>query len=227
MIDEVDQRLKDWVGTIIDGAEISLTLPRQLDGKRIVSLYLMDFLHSPPVHGTRRLPLQVSLRYLITAWADPAEEEHRMLAALVFAAMEHADFDVELKPVSAELWNALNVVPRPSFLLRVPLRLERPEPKIALVKTPPEVRYSPTTSLEGLVLGPGEIPLADARVELPTVQLSTRTDSKGRFRFARVPAEPRTKRFRIMAKGKELSLALDQPGNEKETLIINFDVMEV
>lgn len=140
MIDRIDRLLKDWVGTVLEDTEVWLLPPRELADKRAVGLYLIDLLHTPPVHNSRRLALQISLRYLVTTWAEHPEDAHRMLGDLVFAAMEHTEFEVDLEPVPTELWSAFGLAPRPSFRLRLPLRRERPEPAIPRVRTPVEVK---------------------------------------------------------------------------------------
>ena len=81
-------------------------------------------------------------------------------------------------------------------------------------------------SLRGLVAGPDDLPIPNARVELPSIQLATSTDTKGRFLFSAVPVEPRTKQFRIQAKSWERLIALELPKREDELLTIYFDVLE-
>jgi hypothetical protein len=79
--------------------------------------------------------------------------------------MEHPEFKMELDPLPAPFWSALDVVPRPACMLRVPLRRERREPKVGRVRRPAEVRYSPVTPLVGFVMGPGDLP---RRSDMPT-----------------------------------------------------------
>ena len=77
-------------------------------------------------------------------------------------------------------------------------------------------------------MGPDEIPLANARVELSTHNLVARTDVKGRFGFPTVPTEPALKKVRILARGRELFQEVNfKKINPEEPLIIHFDVLEV
>jgi hypothetical protein len=92
-----------------------------------------------------------------------------------------------------------------------------------LVTAPLTVQATPTISLSGQVLGPNDKPLSDVRVDLPALQLTDRTDAHGWFRFARVPAEPRLKRFRVSAKGRQIDLDLEQPSSANEPLVIHFN----
>ena len=77
-------------------------------------------------------------------------------------------------------------------------------------------------SLEGVVLGPQELPVVGARVELPALRLSTRTDSKGGFRFSAVPAQPASKLLRVTAKGRELSVQTEADAG-RQPMVIHFD----
>jgi hypothetical protein len=88
----------------------------------------------------------------------------------------------------------------------------------------PQVRISAVTSLAGVVLGPKDVPIPRARVELPALNAVTYTDADGRFRFGAVPATPRTKQLRIVAKGSE-QLVSPEP-SENEPLVIHFNPME-
>ena len=228
MIEKVDQRLSEWIGSVLTGdIKVSLLPPEGPGDKKVVGLYLKDILPSAPTRGTRRPPLQVLLRYLITASAKNQVEAHKMIGQLLFAAMEHSEYEVELGPVPAEVWTAFGTIPMPAFMLCLPLRLERPEENLRLIRSPIEVHQSPLGSMEGTILGPEETPLTNARVELSTHNLVTRTDIKGRFIFPVVPTEPAQKRMRILARGRELSRDVDCAKIKQEPLIIHFDALEV
>ena len=227
MIDEIDQRLKDWVGTVLEGVEVSLGTPNGRKTGRGIGLYLIELKDKPPLRTTKRPALQLSLRYLVTAWADQPEDAHRLLGQLVFAAMENPEFEIDLSPLPIAAWRAFGVAPQPSFLLGVPLQKTRPEPKVGIVREPLIVKTSPVTSFHGVVLGPGDTPLAGARVEIPGLRLVTHTDYKGRFRFSTVPSEPAEKLLEIKAKGRNLTLTAEENHPEDgEPLVVHFNIME-
>lgn len=227
MINKVDQRLNEWVGTVIKDAKVSFAPPDSTNKEPLISVYLAGLRPSPPAPvESRRTPLQISLRYLISTWAETPEKSHEMLGTLVFAAMEHPEFEVELDPVPVEIWQAFGVPPCPSFMLRLPLILKRDEAPVPRIKWPPTIRDTTLSSLNGRIVDTGNNPVTGARVELPSLNLSTRADSQGRFSFAGVPAEPRSKEFFIKARGKELTLTLQQPNSEEELLLIRFDTLE-
>lgn len=228
MIEEVDQRLREWIASVLpEEIEVSLLPPGKMGNKKTVGLYLKDILHSVPHKGARRPPLQVLLRYLISSWAENPEEAHSLLGRLLFAAMEHPGYEVELAPIPPEVWNAFGAIPAPAFMIKVPLRLERPEKPSPLIRSPIEIAKSELASMGGTILGPGEVPLANARVELSTHKLVARTDAKGRFLFPSVPAQPAKKKFRIIARGGKLFKEIDFTKSKQEPLIIQFDILEV
>ena len=87
MIDETDRRLASWIGEILDHINVSLALPAAPDSAKGVGLYLLELLQSQPARGTRRLPLLMTLRYLVTTQAPKPEDAHQMLGQLVLAAL--------------------------------------------------------------------------------------------------------------------------------------------
>ena len=137
-----------------------------------------------------------------------------MLGDLVVAALQTPEFEVEHEPLPLSLWTALGIAPRPAFVLRVPFKHERPEKLAPPVRHAMVIKPLPMGSLEGQVVGPEDIPLVNARVELPSLELSTTTDSKGRFRFSSVPSAPGTRLLRVRAKGQEFSINVDPAGTE-------------
>lgn len=224
MIDQIDERLREWVQKTI-GVSPSLTPPSDAPSDGEINLYLLELAERPPARGARRPPLQMTLRYLVTTWASQPEEAHRLLGELAFAAMEHPDFEVKLDPVPAKTWEALGVMPRPSLILQIPLRKEQPAPPTRYVREPLVVKATPVTSLTGIVLGPDDVPIARAAVEIPTLQLSARTDARGQFTFANVPADPLPKKLRVRAKGRVLDVTIEQ-FTPDEPLVIRFNLFE-
>ncbi|HEY2971381.1 MAG TPA: Pvc16 family protein [Pyrinomonadaceae bacterium] len=224
MIDQIDRRLTAWIGGILDQVDVSLAPPEAAETARGVGLYLMELVQSPPARGTRRPPLMMTLRYLITTQAAKPEDAHQMLGALVVAALENPEFEVEQEPLPLALWTSLGIAPRPSFVLRVPFIQERPEKLAPLVRKPIVIKHLALRSLEGQILGPEDIPLMNARVELPALELFTTTDSKGRFHFSSVPAMPGARLLRVRAKGQEFSINTEQAGSEEDPLVIHLQL---
>ncbi|MGH9752553.1 MAG: carboxypeptidase-like regulatory domain-containing protein, partial [Blastocatellia bacterium] len=94
-----------------------------------------------------------------------------------------------------------------------PLRRERPEPAIPLVREPVVLHPSPMRVLSGTVYESGGTPIMGARVEILSLGIATRTDGLGRFRFAGVPSNGQL-RLLAQAKGqrKEIDYSIgDEP----------------
>jgi hypothetical protein len=209
MMEAFDERVKNWVLSVIQGADVSMTSPNGQKQGSGVGLYLLEITKTPATSTIKRPPLQLTLGYLITTWAENPEDAHQALVQLIFAAMENTDFEVELDPVPIAVWTAFNAAPRPHFILRLPLRMERPEPITKLVREPLKLKKVLTLGFHGQLLGPDDIALSGCRVELPGLGVSTSTDYNGHFYFPGLPAEG-TKHFVIKAKGRQLEVLSEE-----------------
>ncbi len=185
MIDQVDKSLIQWIGNVMDGASVSLALP---GADADVSVYLLEVMPALPERRTARPVPQIILSYLITTHHDDPSEAHKMLGELIFAAMAHAEYQVVSEPVPVSIWAGLGVPPMPSFMLRVPLRRERPEERFEPVRRV-DVTAAPVVALYGRVVGPDDVPLSGARVDVVGLGFYTHTDSQGRFRFSAIPGQ--------------------------------------
>ena len=226
MIDTVDERLKSWAQSVLGPIDVSLDPPAEAVDGRHVGLYLLALAESPALRTVEPAPLQISLRYLVTTWSEDIGEAHRLLGQLVFAAMDYHEFEVDLAPVPIEVWTAFGVAPRPAFQLRVPLRRERSVPPTRRVRKPLHVDVTPVTTFHGVVLGPEDVPVARARVEIPALETATRTDLRGVFAFEAVPAEPMPRRLLVRAKGKEFDIALEPSQLEEMPIVIRVDLSD-
>jgi hypothetical protein len=226
MIDEMDRRLQAWAVTVVGEVPVSLTPPgREEGGEAGVGLYLLDLGESPSPRTTGPQPLKLQLRYLVTASASDPSEAHRLLAELLFAALETAEMEVEMEPVPLALWQAFGVAPRPAFTVRLPLIKERKTRPMRRVLEPLVVQATPLAQLDGVLLGPGDLPVAGARVELPSLKVAARTDFRGRFRFTAVPPDvPEV--LRVQARGREMMLPVERADGADSQLIVRFPLME-
>ncbi len=225
MIDQVDQALASWVQKTLKDLDVSIAPPQAAEKGEGVGLFLLETIPTPPARVGRRPPLQITIRYLVTTWAESPYEAHRMLGELLFAALSNENYEVESESPPINLWTALGVPPRPSFLLRVPLRRVRPEPTVPLVRSPLVIKAAPLQRLTGIVLGPEDTPIMNARVELPALHLYTETDADGRFQFAAVPPRTRPSALRVRAKGKEFSLSTESAA-DNAPLVIRLQLTE-
>jgi hypothetical protein len=201
---------------------VSLEPPSTSAGARGVSLYLLELVSSPPPRGANRPPLQFALRYLVTTWAEQADEAHRLLGEIAFAALAEPEFDTLLEPLPPECWLAFGVAPRPAFLLQVPVRQEQPQPQAGIVRHPLVVNTVPVRVVQGVVLTTDGVPLTGVRVSLAGISNATTTDPRGRFRLEMAPADGREQSLRLRIRGREHQHTLPQEG-EPVTIRIDPD----
>lgn len=222
MIEEIDEQLQKWAQALLKDASVTLSAPSTDRKGRGASLYLYKLAPAPPSRGVKQPPLQVFARYLITTWGETEEQAHQLLEALLFGAMEEAAYEVELSPLLPEAWALFGLIPQPSFALGALVKRERLQPEPQRVRRPMDVIASPMMTVSGVVLGPEDIPLPYAHVELPALQISLRTDANGRFHIPHVPAKPSTTRLRVQAKGQEQEVVVQPGTSDEEPMIIRF-----
>ena len=223
MIDEVDQQVTSWVEEVLPGVNVTLDGPATDNDE--VGLHLFEVADLPPARGEERPPLQVRLGYLVTTSGADVALAHKRLGQLLFAALTHPDWDVRYPGDIAEFWNAVGEPPRAGFILTVPLRqtieTEPPPP----VRAPLRVQGMGSRAMEGVVLGPGDVPISDAFVEIPSLALTTRSDRRGRFRFAAIPTSPAKQRLRVRAKTREFPFTVDS--SKPPPFVLRLDLAKV
>ncbi|NOK37433.1 carboxypeptidase regulatory-like domain-containing protein [Corallococcus exercitus] len=224
MIDEVDLRMKAWVGRIATEAPVYLGVPGRESLDRGVCLYLLELGPAPLTRGGKRGALQFTVCYLVTVGAETPERAHRLLGDLVFAAMSDKELEVDLSPVPAALWAGLRSVPRPAFRLRVQVRKEQPLAEVRCLSLVGGA--SAQAPLLGRVVGPGDVPIHGAWVALPELQLSTRTDAQGQFHFPRLPPVESLGRLEVRAEGEMLAVESEVLATGTAPLIIRMPVKE-
>jgi len=226
VIDQADERLREFItGAIGAGVSVSPRLPSGAVG-RMVSCYLLELVPVPAERSVRRPPLQVELRYLITTWDDDHLAAHRILGQLVFAAMAEDSLEVEREPLGAALWTALGIPPRPAFVVRVPLRVERPDRAAPRVREPLHVEIGPAGRLTGIVMGPRDTPIMNARVEAVGLDAITVTDAAGRFQLPTLPSNGPPLRVRVAAHGVQTEVVRDASDTDDGVMTIRLPIPE-
>ncbi len=225
MIDTIDQLLRKWVDSVAGDVAVSLSLEEKREADISINLCLMDILSMPMYGQGRRLPLQVRLRYLVSTAANDVEESHQLLGKLLFSALEKPEFEVDLESVHMTVWQAFGIAPRPAFYLSLPMRVERKD-TAKLIRTPPELVYRKTRDLHGILMGPGNIPVPNGRIELAGLGRSVNADEKGCFHFSSIPDKPTKRQFFINAKGQNFEIEATLP-EEGKLLLLHLQAMEV
>lgn len=225
MIDTIDQQLQDWLAGVA-GVDVVLAPPNEMDQQKAISLYLLDILPAATVAQTRRVPFHFNLRYLVTAWADEAKLAHHLLAEVLMAAMDHADYQVQAQPFPALFWRAFDMAPQPGFYLTAPMQVSRPDSKAPPISMPIEIQTANTVWLRGIVLSPRRKPVPGAQVELRNHRMRTRTDDNGHFEFTLVPVKPVKKDLLVQTRSSDFEMTLDTSAGVKQPVEILLSLVE-
>lgn len=224
MISEADARLRSWAREVLGEVQVSTSPPGEEDQGKGVSLYLLSLDKDAPAQTAHGRRLGLDLRYLATAWAPSETEAHELLGELASAALRSGVQEVTFDPLSPEAWRAFGVPPMPSFRLRVPITVEIEERPVKRVLEPLVLKQSPLTTLRGRVVSASDRAVPDVAVEIPNLDLRTRTDGDGRFRFQAVPSEPPVTTLRVHGKGVGGMVRLEEA--PPEPLIIRLSELE-
>jgi hypothetical protein len=227
VLTQADESIQAWIASVVDrGADVSALPPSaEPDAKAQVRAYLIGLAPSPPPRE-RTPAFQLLAHYLITSWASNPGEEHRLLGRLVGAAMTQRREELDLAPPPHEVWRSFGVAPRPSFSLRVPVRVHRTVKEAALVLKPPVIRQVSAGTLIGRVLGSDDIPLAGALVKHVDLNVTARTDRRGLFRFSMVPAGAEGQNITVYAKGTQQSFAVQGNEGRDQPMVIRIVTKE-
>ncbi|HWU85926.1 MAG TPA: carboxypeptidase-like regulatory domain-containing protein [Kofleriaceae bacterium] len=190
--------------------------------RRGINLHLLSIAphERATTRGERRTESQLVLRYLATGWAEQIDVAESLLCTLAFQLLGRgasgpdgrSEIVVETTPPPFELLAALGLSPRPALLLGLPLvHVETTEPA-RRVTQPPIIRGELAEALWGTLVGPDDVPIASAQVELPALGRITETDRTGQFRLAGVPADLAGQTIRVRARGIERSFRLSAGG---------------
>jgi hypothetical protein len=227
--DATEERLADWVRSALGKikAELAWGAPLASAKSPTTSLTLLEITPTPLPRTTEKPPLKLKLRYLLTVQAPDPQDAHGLLVSLAFSAMDETDWDVELGSLPPAVWEALGVPLQPSIVLNVPLLQERPVRRVSRVREPMVLQTGSFRSIFGTVLGPGDLPIMGAQVDLPSLGRGARTDYQGNFRLAGVPTKPAPASLRVRAKGVETSvdLATLAPSGD-QPLVIHLNQLE-
>lgn len=194
------------------------------DAKAQAVTYLLEVLRTPVARTDKRAPLQMSLRFLVCTWAAKQDRANEILLQLAFAAMEQEGWDLEFEALPVHAWSAFGISPRPSFVLRIPLLLERAEGRAKPVRTI-KLNGFPVTTLQGAVLGPDDTPVAGAQVEVPSLHRSATTDTHGRFVLTGLPQAAQS-RLVVNARGKRIEVSPEGEPDPSKPLMIRLTSLE-
>lgn len=190
LIDQIDNELIGWAQS--HDADAVLSPPMEASDRRVICMHLLRLLNEPtPRTTTRELKLQLVSQYLVTTSGPDPADSHRLLWEVIVSAVARSRVDgwrISFDPLSDAVWTSFQLPPQPCFVIGIPVSHEWDQPDLPQVMQPPELESSPCVSLKGIVVGPERVPIAGARVEVPSLKLATVTDSAGRYSFSSIPS---------------------------------------
>lgn len=192
-----------------------------------VTLTLMDIAPAPPARTTDGVPpLKLRARYLVTVAAKNAMSARQALADLAFSAGPAEDVELQATAPGPELWQSLGVRARPAVVVSVLFQRERQTRPVPRVREPLITRWSPSRALVGVVLGPGNVPIAGALVEVEGVEQSTYSNHRGEFAFRSVPGSEPAPALVVRAKGTRVRVRVEGQASESAPIVIRVPLSE-
>lgn len=218
--------LEQWVHAAAADAAWTLTMPSDKTpaSATSISTYLLETMPAPTASTSRRPSIKWTLRFLVTAWAADPAAALSLLLNLALTASAQTTWQVEPTPPPAETWNAFNLVPRPSFVLRMPVELVQPTIAAPSAKSI-SINGDQILPLHGFLLGPGDVPLANGVIQVPALHLRTVTDYRGEFSLAGVPGTAQTT-LHISARGASLDVICRAIDHVTSPLILRMSTLE-
>jgi hypothetical protein len=204
-IEAATRDLMAWLAkTAGEPAKLAAPQDTATDG---LSLWPLELRPQPQTRGSSatREPFRFGVRYLVTA---SGPNGLRLLDKVLTAAATTGDSQFLLEAGDPALWQALGVPPRPAVIIETPVQIKPPEVVVPPVLQPLRLSIIPRVTVTGRVVGPGDVPLAAMRVEVPGTPYKTETDAQGRFAIAGIPEAPEV-RLLLVGRGKILTAAVD------------------
>lgn len=226
-----ESRLVDeWVRPAL-GPDVKVRIgrmeERETGESKAVVLTLLDIVPAPAARrGPGPAPLQLRARYLVTAPGFTPSDEAQCLVDLAFGAFPLLRIELDPFPPGPDTWTALGTHARPALIAGVLLERERELRAVPRVREPLVTRWSRTTTLAGVVMGPRDVPISGALVELDGSALTTYTNHRGEFSFKTVPAGEPAPSLLVSAKGTQLRVSVGGHGGPDDPLLIRFPIPE-
>ncbi|WP_319577260.1 hypothetical protein [uncultured Desulfobacter sp.] len=136
--EQIYNMLETWITETTGITQVTPELaPEKQGDKAVVSIYLKEIASSVttgarPVNNT----VQLILTYLITAISDDIHLINNTVTTLTVAALGHEEIEVDQKGLLPSEWQALNLTPKPSLLIKIPLNCEKERKSPVLVQKP-------------------------------------------------------------------------------------------
>lgn len=214
--DEATRNLCEWIASVVPDTPIDVRSPSDASPHNGIALRLLSVRPLSAPRG-QHLTQNLQLCYLVSVTLADVLAEHRALGELVFALADRTDYQLLSQDAATALRREISFPPCAAIMLSINLQRQKQTARIPPVRRPLVVQTSPVAAVEGIVVGPEDVPLMDARVEAPALNLSSLTDFKGRFRL---PAAPPT---RLIASKNNIRVAIDWQGDQPLTIRIPLE----
>lgn len=232
-VQEADSFLTTWTQDLNRTLNVSFDPPGSLFASTTtgsqpttICFYLIEIVPVPSLRGTKRPPLQANLNYLVTSWG---QNQHHILTQFMFAVMENPQLEVRTDPLPLVVWSSFGIPPRPSFLLQVPLRLERLERNVPLVREGRLLPIPAHVNVYGRIQVPNAgrnnqpITLSAAQVSIDGLDRSVTTDTQGHFHLPNVQPNAQGEiELRITARGHTLTHTISETGAADAPVLIDL-----
>lgn len=227
MIDEVDAEVVSWIQSVVGDVSVLLEPPARLAdaSAAVVSVYLTEIVRDPAPRDVRQTPARLGLRYLVSVSDKSVARAHALLGQLLLAAVEDESQQVVLDTLSPAYWAAFGVEPRPAFMLQRPLAPVK-QREVVPIATGVLARTALLQPLLGQVLGPRDLPMAGARIEISGTGQVARADHHGRFRIMYAPVQGATTTLKVRAKGREQLVQLDPSRTDASPLLVRLQIAD-
>lgn len=187
-IGTVNQRLTNWIKSVLPNTEVSYVLPASSPNKDTVNLYFINILPSRTPNTLPGSPLQITLQYILTVWNNDPLVEHDYITQLAFAALETDSFETVFDPFPVSFWNSLNIPTRPHLSILTSLSKPRRQSVGKRVEHPMVLQSSFKQQCSGVVVDKIKNILPGVRIEIPHLAATTTTGPDGTFIIEATPA---------------------------------------
>jgi hypothetical protein len=197
-LDAATSALRDWIAPFLTEAGVGIAVTARASDDASKGAWLALEAAKLAARGQSGNACTALLDYrLLLDLADPLAEQ-RLLGEILFATTDHP---LHASEEGVRQERSGTSIALSSRLTRHPSRPAAPPVRIA-----PRPKVTGVGRLEGVVLGPGDVPLADVTVSFGESGPSRRTDADGRFAFTALPLDGAPWRLGIQAKGRRFTV---------------------
>lgn len=179
------QRLAAWIGAVAGATPVAVAPREAAPEPGRIEVRLAGIAPRAEPRALDRRVDRLAADYLVTWRLDDPVAEARLHSELAFAlAAEEEGFELAGSPDLAAANTRTGAGSAAALLIRCDLLRARTLARAPRVREPAVTQLIPLASLDGVVLGPDNVPIAGATVCIANDSRMTTTDSRGRFRFA-------------------------------------------